>query len=82
LCQTEKPLIKAHVIPEGFFRCVGHPSEILELHTNTPGTYPKRAPIGVYDKLILCRACDNVFSPWEQHAQDVLLRNFSEEAAI
>jgi len=81
LCQTEQPLIKAHVIPAGFFRSIEDPSETLELHTNTPGTYPKRAPIGVYDKSILCRACDNVFSPWEKHAQDVLLRNFSEEAA-
>jgi len=82
LCQTEQPLIKAHVIPAGFFRSIEDPSETLELHTNTPGTYPKRAPIGVYDKSILCRACDNVFSPWEKHAQDVLLRDFAEEAAI
>jgi hypothetical protein len=82
LCQTEQPLIKAHVIPEGFFRSLRHTFETLEIHTNKPGARPKRAPIGVYDKSILCRPCDNVFSPWDQHAQDVLLRGFSDETAI
>ena len=82
LCQTEQRLIKAHIIPEGFFRSIGDPSETLEIYTNKPGTYPKRAPIGVYDKSILCRACDNVFSSWEKHAQDVLLRDFSDETAM
>jgi len=77
LCLKEKRLGKAHVIPEGFFRNVGYLSETLELHTNTAGTYPKRAPIGVYDKSILCSPCDNLFSPWENHAQDVLLRTFA-----
>lgn len=82
LCDTEKPLIEAHVVPEGFFRVLRGGSGVPELHTNKPGVYPKRAPIGVYDKSILCRECDNVFSPWEQHAQEVLLHDFSNEAAI
>src|SRR2546429_4214845 len=82
LCQTEQRLIKAHIIPAGFFRSLGDASETLEIHTNKPGVRPKRAPIGVYDKSILCRPCDNVFSPWEKHAQDVLLRDFSDETAI
>lgn len=82
LCQTEQRLIKAHVIPAGFFRSLGDVAETLEIHTNKPGAHPKRAPIGVYDKSILCRPCDNVFSPWEKHAQDVLLRDFSDTTAI
>jgi hypothetical protein len=78
-CNTKQRLIKAHIIPEGFFRAVGHGPEPLEVLSNTPGARPKRAPIGVYDKSILCRPCDNTFSPWDKHAQDVLLRDFSDD---
>ena len=82
LCEMERRLIKAHIIPEGFFRSIRDASGALEVHSNKLGAYPKRAPIGVYDKSILCRPCDNIFSPWDKHAQDVLLRDFSDEMAI
>jgi hypothetical protein len=82
LCQTERRLVKAHIIPEGFFRSLGDRSETLEIHTNKSGAHPKKAPIGVYDKSILCGPCDNVFSPWDKHAQDVLLCDFSYETTI
>ncbi|MEQ1656822.1 MAG: hypothetical protein ABL960_14105 [Nitrospira sp.] len=81
-CSQHKPLIKAHVIPEGFFRVLRGDSSIPELLSNKVGEYPKRAPIGVYDKLILCRECDGLFSDWDNHAQKVLLQDFSEETAI
>jgi hypothetical protein len=81
-CNTEQRLIRAHIIPEGFFRAVGQGPQPLEVLSNTPGARPKRAPIGVYDTNILCGPCDNIFSPWEQHAQEVLLRDFSDEAAV
>ena|SRR5712691_1790305 len=82
LCGTEQRPIKAHVVPEGFFRALRDHSGVPELRTNTRGVPPKRAPVGVYDKAILCSPCDNVFSPWDKHAQDVLLRDFSESTAI
>ena len=81
-CDTEQRLAKAHIIPAGFFRVLRDASGALELHTDKAGAHPKRAPIGVYDKSILCRPCDNVFSPWDKHAQDLLLRDFSDESAI
>lgn len=81
-CETEQRLVKAHIIPAGFFRVLRDASGALEVHTNKAGAHPRRAPIGVYDKSILCRPCDNVFSPWDKHAQDVLLRDFSDETAI
>jgi hypothetical protein len=31
---------------------------------------------------VLCRECDNAFSPWDKHAQEVLLHDFSDAAAI
>jgi hypothetical protein len=36
----------------------------------------------VYDTSILCRPCDNTFSPWDKHAHDVLIRRFSNASAI
>lgn len=81
-CETEQHLIGAHIVPEGFFRVLRDGSTVPELHTNTPGAHPKRAPIGVYDKSILCGPCDNRFALWDKHAQDVLLRDFSDETAI
>jgi hypothetical protein len=82
LCETEQRLIKAHIVPEGFFRVLRDASAVPEVYTNKPRAHPKRAPIGVYDKSILCRPCDNLFSPWDKHAQDVLLRDFSDKTAI
>src|SRR5205085_1866871 len=40
------------------------------------------APVGVYDKTILCRECDNLFSPWDNHVQEVLLHDFGEAATL
>jgi hypothetical protein len=82
LCGTEQRLIKAHVVPKGFFRALRDDSGVTELRTSDPSVPPKRAPDGVYDKAILCSRCDNLFSPWDKHAQDVLLRDFAETEAI
>lgn len=53
-CNSERPLIKAHVVPEGFSRVLRDGSAVPELLTNKRGAYPKRSPTGVYDKSILC----------------------------
>ncbi|MEW6245232.1 MAG: hypothetical protein AB1555_00805 [Nitrospirota bacterium] len=75
-------MIKAHIIPAGFFRSIGHRSEALQIYTNKHGARPKRVPVGVYDKSILCRPCDNMYSPWDKHAQEVLLRDSLHHEAI
>jgi hypothetical protein len=82
LCKTDQPLIKAHIIPEGFFRSLDDGSGRLMIHTNEPGGRPRKSPIGEYDTSILCGPCDNIFSPWEQHAQDVLLQDLPDTAAV
>ncbi len=73
LCGKERPLVKAHVIPEAFFREQRTEKEPPLLVTNTPGVYPKRAPIGVYDRSILCVACEAKFGALDSYAADVLL---------
>ena len=82
VCRHEKKLIKAHIIPEGFFRPLRSKRKAPELYTNTKGIYTKRVPKGIYDREILCADCDGIFSPWENHAHKVLIQNFSEELAI
>ena len=82
LCGGDKKLIKAHIIPEGFFRPLRSERRGPEIHTNTPGEYAKRAPVGIYDTGILCAECDNRLAPWDNHVQQVLLQGFSEELAV
>jgi hypothetical protein len=40
------------------------------------GVMPKRAPIGVYDKDLLCASCEAKFSPVDSYGIDVLLARF------
>jgi hypothetical protein len=48
-----------------------HPnSPMLTIEKDSGKT--KRLPMGSYDKTIICSACDGTFSPWEQHALEVL----------
>lgn len=81
-CNTARPLIKAHVLPEGFSRVLRDGSTVPMLLINKRGAHPKRSPTGIYDKSILCGVCDNLFSPWDKHAQEVLLHDFSDAGAI
>jgi len=82
LCNEEKILVKAHIIPEGFFRSLRHGSIVPEIHSNTKGVFPKRSPIGVYDKNILCEKCDKYLGLWDEYAQKLLIQNFSESNSV
>jgi hypothetical protein len=69
-CGHNKKLIKAHVIPEGFFRSMreGERAPLL-LKQND---YARRSPIGVYDSNILCEDCESIFGPCDEYAQGLL----------
>jgi len=82
LCGKNKKLIKAHIIPEGFFRPLRLGSAVPEIHSNTNGVFPKRSPIGIYDKNILCEKCDNYIGAWDDYAHQLLIQDFSEELAV
>ena len=82
LCLQNKKLIKAHIIPEGFFRVLRSGDLAPELYTNTPGTHPKRFPVGECDLSILCSSCDNTLAPWDTYAQDVLLQQLPSARTI
>ncbi len=81
-CGKERTLIRAHIIPESFFRPLRDPSGPPRLMTDTKGIYPKRFPIGVYDKGILCRECEDRFAATDDYGQLLLLRSLSEAEPI
>jgi hypothetical protein len=59
LCEIEKDLAKAHIIPEPFYRELYDEShKIAEVNLNDLSNTVKRSK-GIYDPNILCRRCDN-----------------------
>jgi len=76
LCNRETKLIKAHIMPNSMNQVLRKVlgddpnSPMLAIDKTTGKTKP--LPMGVYDKSIVCPACDGNFSPWERHATDVL----------
>lgn len=73
-CGEDKKLIKAHAIPEAFFRGLRDDEDPPRLLTDKDGKFPKKAPIGVYDKTILCRDCEDRFQGVDDYAQNLLLK--------
>lgn len=76
-CGAWGPLVKAHVIPEAFFRPLQSQKEAPLLVAGAQGVLPKRAPIGVYDRGILCLSCEAKFAPADSYGTDILLTRFS-----
>ena len=73
-CNQDRKLIKAHVIPEAFFRPLRKGKTPPRLYSQ--GKFPKKSPIGVYDKTILCLECEQKFHKWDDYAQKLLLQEF------
>ena len=75
-CGQERKLIKAHVIPEAFFRDLDDGSGAPLLVSGTPGEFQKRAPTGVYDRTILCADCESIFGAPDSYAAEIFLNKF------
>lgn len=71
-CGHDKKLVKAHIIPEGFFRKIRRGKDVPHLLSSGDGAYPKKVPIGVYDQQILCETCERRFAQWDQYGQEFL----------
>ncbi len=68
-CDLNKTLIKAHIIPEFFFKKLRGNDMLLKV---SAGERPKSSPIGAYDTRILCGSCDGRFSSFESYSANLL----------
>ncbi len=75
-CSCSNSFIKAHVIPEAFFRRLRDGDRPPLLVSGREGQIPRRSPIGVYDKSILCSGCEKQFLAMDSYGTDVMLRQF------
>ena len=76
LCGQERKFVKAHAVPEAFFRVLRLDKGPPLLVSGVPGDFPKNAPIGVYDETILCEYCEPLFGDVDHYGIEVLLKNF------
>jgi hypothetical protein len=76
LCSQERTLVRAHVIPEAFFRKVRVEGATPLLISGVEGQYNRSSPIGVYDGTILCPACEGRFQQIDDYGIKVLLQDF------
>lgn len=82
LCTQQRPLIKAHILPEPFFAAYGRGGGAPKLLSNSPDEWPKRLPIGFYDKSILCADCDARLGTWDQYGVEILFRRLNDLEAV
>jgi hypothetical protein len=73
LCKNDRKLISAHIIPRAFY-APPSPEGAAKILANKEGTWPRKAPIGVYDASILCEDCDGALGKLDQHAAEQLLQ--------
>ena len=78
LCGKNQKLIKAHSIPEAFFRELRVDDQAPLLVSGKLGHFPKKAPIGIYDEAILCDVCEPTFGAADSYGIDVFLKRFDE----
>ena len=78
LCQEEKKLVRAHIIPRAFYRLDHTDRRPARLVTNVSGRHTKKVPIGIYDDGIVCEECEHLFSPWDDYAAEIFLHQWGE----
>lgn len=76
-CNESRELIRAHVIPEAFFRAIRRDG-LAPFVVSPRNSYEKRAPIGAYDDGMLCAGCEALFGPLDSYGAEVLLNRRSE----
>jgi len=79
LCLENKALIEAHIIPRCLYAPLKHASGPMMRISRDPGVPPRASHTGEYDTDILCTDCDNLFSPWDSYACDILLQQLPEQ---
>ncbi|MEI6714360.1 MAG: hypothetical protein WCO60_11455 [Verrucomicrobiota bacterium] len=76
LCLQNRKFIKAHSIPEAFFRELREEEQSPRLVSGQTGFFAKDIPIGVYDQQMLCQQCELKFNNIDDYGIKCLLREF------
>lgn len=71
-CGQTRKLIKAHAIPEAFFRDARGATSDLLLLSGAGEHLPKMARLGVYDTTILCAECEALFGAIDTYGAQAL----------
>ncbi len=79
LCNQEKKLIQAHIIPKSFHAPLKEEGQTPIIITSKDGVYPKRSQTGVYDVEIVCEDCEKMFSPWDDYGNKFLFQELHDE---
>jgi hypothetical protein len=82
LCDYDKQLIDAHIIPRPFFTEVDSGHQRAKVMSNREAEHPKRLPIGFYDPAILCAECDNRIGRWDEYGIETLIQKRHEWRAV
>jgi hypothetical protein len=79
-CEQDKvALVKAHVIPRSFFRRVrGDAKYSTELSASKEAVKETALQAGNYDCEILCKECEQIFSPYDKQGYSVFTKVFEE----
>lgn len=78
ICSATAGFVKAHIIPEAFFRELREGETAPLLVAGAKGEMPKKSRIGVYDPELLCSKCESKFLPWDTYAIEKLLTRFDD----
>ena len=73
-CGEYVELIKAHIIPEKFFKSMQGEEGPIREYSRARGAFPKKRPIGIYDTDILCLKCEQKFQLVDDYGQKILLQ--------
>lgn len=73
LCQNERKLVKAHVIPRSFYKPMITGAMPPVMSSTDPNFRRKKLRIGIYDQAIVCAECEDRFNPWDNYACKLLL---------
>lgn len=79
--KTGQP-VKAHVVPRAFYELPTQEEGPCVLASNAPNSFPKRAPVGVYDESMVTQQGEDLFRLWDDYAAQLLLQNENAFAPI
>lgn len=79
LCDQDKKLIKAHIIPRSFYEPLRLNGQAPVIYSSNADVHPKISQTGIYDKEIVCEDCERIFSPWDDYSKKFLFQELHKD---